>query len=264
MNVEQTKTLLTIIRKAGDIVTEAAAIDKKIAEKSGTANYVTTYDVAVQTYLIKELTALFPDAQFLAEEKDNDPACLNAPHCFIIDPIDGTTNFIHAYHHSTISVALFENGTACFGAVFNPYTGELFHAVRGGGAFCNEHPIHVADRPLDHALVAFGTSPYYKDTLCDKTFAFLKEMFLTGSDIRRVGAAALDLAGIADGRNDVFFEFILSPWDYAAGALLITEAGGVITSMTGQPLDMTHPTSVIAGNPALHAQILKLVAKYQI
>ena len=256
--------LLEIVKSAGKIVTGATAIEDghHIKEKAGTANFVTTYDVSVQTYLLKELTAVYPDALFLAEEKENDISCLSAPHCFIIDPIDGTTNFIHGCHHSAISVAMAEGGSLTFAAILNPYTGELFHARVGHGAFCGDHPIHVSDRPLENALVAFGTCPYYKDTLSDMTFAILKDMFLTCGDVRRPGAAALDLAGVADGRNDIFFECILSPWDYAAGSLLIREAGGIITSMEATPLDLGRPTSVLAATPHIYNEALKIVQKH--
>ena len=142
-----------------------------------------------------------------------------------------------------------EGGSLTFAAILNPYTGELFHARVGHGAFCGDHPLHVSDRPLENALV-------------DMTFAILKDMFLTCGDVRRPGAAALDLAGVADGRNDIFFECILSPWDYAAGSLLIREAGGIITSMEATPLDLGRPTSVLAATPHIYNEALKIAQKH--
>ncbi len=255
------KLLLPIIREAGKLMTDAADIEGVTNEKGGdAANMVTAYDVAVQNFLIREITALIPNAFFFAEEKENNAEDLEREYCFMIDPIDGTANFVHDYHKSAISVALFSHGEAVFAAVYDPYLEEMFHAVKGGGAFLNGMPIHVSERDMAHAFVAFGTSPYYKDTLAEESFRLGFAFYMHTSDVRRAGTAAIDLAYLAAGRNDIFFECILFPWDVAAGSLLITEAGGKITDFRGQPIDFSKPSSVFAATKRLYEDALQYIS----
>ncbi len=252
--------LLDIIREAGKIMTTAHDIYDATNQKGGdAANLVTTYDVAVQKYLMEEITALIPNAFFFAEEKENDAKDLEHEYCFIIDPIDGTANFVHQYHKSAISVALLSHGRPQFAAIYDPYLKEMFFAKKGCGAFLNGAPMYVSTRDMSHAIVAFGTSPYYKEALSEKTFRILRALFNRASDIRRPGAASLDLAYLAAGRNDVFFECILSPWDYAAGSLIITEAGGKISDFDGNEIDFSKPTSVFASSEVLYEEALEIV-----
>ena len=256
--------LPTLLRKAGKIILSAhvKTDDDSITTQPGSANFVTVYDVSVQNFLMREIKARFPSATFIAEEKDNDSGVLESDCCFIIDPIDGTTNFIHDYRHSCISVAVISHNEPIFGAVYDPYLDEYFHAQKGGGAYLGKTPLRVTDMPFENALIAFGTSPYYKDTLVEPSLALAKELLLAGSDIRRCGSAALDLSYLAAGRNDAFFEMILSPWDFAAGYLLITEAGGIITRLDGSPLDFSKPQSVIASNRVIYPALLEITKKY--
>lgn len=252
--------LIPIILEAGRIMLSAHTDEAHdVSEKGSAANFVTVYDVKIQEFLISEIKKVIPNAYFIAEEKENERSALDHEYCFIIDPIDGTANFIHSYNTSAISVGVYSRRKPLFGAVYNPYMNELFHAESGGGAFLNGKPIKVSSRDLAHSIVSFGTSPYYKDTLADRTFELSKRFFLNCSDIRRSGSAALDLASVAAGRTDVFFECVLSPWDVAAGAILIEEAGGVVTDMEGKPLDFSHPSSVIASSPRLIDKVLLLV-----
>jgi myo-inositol-1(or 4)-monophosphatase len=225
-------------------------------------NLVTEYDVSVQTFLIDGIRSLIPDAAFLAEEDEGSADCLKSCHCFIIDPIDGTANFVHGYRHSCISVAMLEYGEVKCGAVYDPYQDELFTATLGGGTFVNGKPVWVSHTDLSHALVTFGSSPYRKKQLAEKTFAIIKELFLTCSDVRRSGSAALDMAYLAAGRTDAFFELVLSPWDYAAGKLLIKEAGGIVTDARGEQLPLGEPSSVVAASSDIYGDILKTVGKY--
>lgn len=257
--------LIALLREAGRIMLGAGEIESAdgVMVKPGTANFVTLYDVKVQEFLMREITKLLPNAVFIAEEKENDSAVLESKYCFIIDPIDGTTNFIHDYRHSCISLAMVSYGETVFGAVYDPYLGELFSAEKGAGAYLNGTPMQVSDRPLPLAVAAFGTCPYYKDTLADKTFALARDVFVAASDMRRPGSAALDLAYLAAGRNDLFFEFLLSPWDIAAGMLLLSEAGGIATQIDGSPLTLRTPCSVFAGTPVTHPELLRLAEKYR-
>lgn len=252
--------LTPIIMEAGQIMLSAHADEARdVSEKGSTANFVTVYDIKIQEFLISEIKKAIPTAYFVAEEKENEESALDHEYCFIIDPIDGTANFVHDLHMSAISVGVYSYRKPLFGAVCNPYLGELFTAEHGKGAYLNGAPISVSDRPLDHAIVNMGTSPYYKETLADRTFELAKRFFLNCSDIRRCGSAAIALSNIASGRTDVFLECILSPWDIAAGAILIEEAGGVITDMEGKPIDFSRPSPVLASNKRVAKEALELV-----
>lgn len=253
------ENLSHILRRAGEIMLSAHNIEAEggVKEKAcDVANMVTAYDVAVQNFLMEEITKVIPDAYFIAEEKENDASVLQRDYCFIIDPIDGTANFIHDYRHSCISLALFSHGEAVFAAVLDPYQNELFTAEKGNGAYLNGRKIHVSDRDMAHSIVAFGTSPYYKDTLSTQTFAISQRLFHVCNDIRRCGAAALDLAYLAAGRNDIFFECLLSPWDIAAGYLLVTEAGGIMTRIDGAPIDFSAASPVLATNNLVYEDVV--------
>lgn len=166
---------------------------------------------------------------------------------YIVDPIDGTTNFMKGYQMSAISAALAKDGEVICGVVYNPYLDELFTAGKGQGAFLNGKPIHVSGAPLSEGLVLFGTSPYH-ESLAEQSFQTAYQYFKQALDVRRSGSAALDLCSIAAGRAELFFELILQPWDYAAGSLLIQEAGGVITDMEGGQITLDCPCSILATN----------------
>lgn len=246
--------LSPILYETGDIITAAYThlTEGDIKEKGeDPANMVTVYDLAVQKHLMDRIKAIYPNASFIAEEKDNDPGVLQDDLCFILDPIDGTTNFVRGFRHSAISLAVFSHGEAVFAAILNPYQKELFTATRGGGARLNGMPIRMEAKDLAHALVAYGTSPYRKD-LAEKTFHTAKAFFLATGDVRRLGSAALDLAYLAAGRCDIFFEYQLSPWDIAAGYLLVKEAGGIITDMDGNEIDFSRPSTVFASSAQLY------------
>ena len=254
--------LTPIIIEAGKIMLSAHADESRdVSEKGSSANFVTVYDVKIQEFLINEIKKVIPNAYFIAEEKENNENDLAHEYCFIIDPIDGTANFVHDLHTSAISVGVYSHKKPLFGAIYNPYFDELFCAEAGKGAFMNGKPIHVSERDFEHAIVNFGTSPYYKDTLTDRSFEIAKRFFLSCSDIRRSGSAAIDLANLAAGRLDVFFECVLSPWDIAAGAIIIEEAGGVITDMKGEPIDFSKPSPVLASNKRTAKAALKLVSE---
>ena len=252
--------LEVIIRKAGKIVLSAHDIDNSdtVKEKAGdAANMVTLYDVAVQDFLIEEIKKIIPDATFIAEEKENESEMLLGEHCFIIDPIDGTANFIHEYKHSCISVAMFSRGEAALGAVYDPYLDEFFSSINGAGAYLNGRSIKVSERDMPHAILAFGTMPYFKEALGEKTFRLAEKLFRQCSDIRRCGSAALDLVYLAAGRNDMFFELSLYPWDVAAAQLIVKEAGGIISDINGNSLDLSGRNAVIAANKVLYPALLE-------
>ena len=237
-----------LILQAHDVLTE---------NKTDRRDVVTAYDRRVQELLIERLGAALPDARFFCEENDRHDD-LHAEHVFIIDPIDGTMNFVHGFHHSCISVACMRRGRLAAAAIYNPYVDELFTALDGGGAFLNGRPIRVSDEGLGASVVCVGTAPY-SPALADRTFALMKAAYLAGLDVRREGSAALDLCSVAAGRAGAYFELGLSLWDYAAGLLLVREAGGVCCQIDGEalPLDPSRP-SVAAGGPQALRELIKL------
>ena len=242
-------------REAAELMLQAHGI---LAEtKTGRRDVVTEYDRRVQELLMARLRAAVPGAHFFCEEMD-DRDRLDSEQLFIIDPIDGTMNFVHGFHHSCISVAYAEKGTVVVGAVYNPYVDELFTAIKGQGAFLNGSPIHVADGGLKENVVVFGTAPYCA-ALSDQTFDLAKKVFAASLDIRREGSAALDLCTVAAGRAGLYFELQVSLWDYAAGALIAEEAGGQCLEPDGAPLprDGSKP-GILAGAPKAIQEFLDL------
>lgn len=243
MNLELIKNA---IRECGEIMINAERSSSMVDEKEGRANFVTTYDKLVQKTLKEKFSQIMPEAKFVGEEEDIHESIAEG-YAFIVDPIDGTTNFIRDYHLSCISVGMTKNGKPYFGAVYNPYLNEMFTAVKGEGAFLNDKPIHTSKNMLSDSIVVFGTSPYYAD-LSKKSFETAYKYFSSALDVRRSGSAALDLCSIASGRADVFFELKLSPWDFAAGSIIIEEAGGIISTMDGEEITLDKPCSIFASN----------------
>ena len=260
----QISEIFRLIRRAGDVILSAHAdhSDIGVQEKEGCANFVTFFDVKVQNMLVDGLKSIIPSATFIAEENSVASSQAEKGFCFVIDPIDGTTNFIRDYKCSVISVGLLYDGKPLFGAVFNPYSNEMYHAIRGRGAFCNEKRLSVSNRPLDNAIVCLGTSPYFKDKLIDSIMGLLKELFLRCGDIRRSGSAAYDLCTLAAGSTDVFFEFRLFPWDYTAASLIISEAGGIIRQFDSSEVFIDKPCPVFAASPCNMDELARIFAKY--
>lgn len=241
--LEQIKTAA---RECGEIILQADRSQIGISDKAGKANFVTAYDRKVQKELQQRLQVILPEADFLGEE-DDCQVDQSKEFIFVVDPIDGTTNFIKDYHVSCISIGLLRHGKPYLGVVYNPYLQEMFTAIRGQGAFLNGNPIHVSNEDLENGLVLFGTSPYNVE-LARQSFELAYEYFTRSLDIRRSGSAALDICSVACGRAELYFEMILSPWDFAAGAVILEEAGGIITTLAGEELPALQKTSVLAKN----------------
>lgn len=235
-----------IARDCGKIMLHAVRTSDMVDAKEGHANFVTTYDKKVQEILKQRLLEILPEAVFVGEE-DDIHASVRKGFAFIVDPIDGTTNFIKDYHASAISVGLTKDGEKYIGVVYNPYLDEMFSAEKNRGAFLNGQPIHVSKNTLSDGIVLFGTAPYYEE-LSKPSFQMAYEYFKKAMDIRRSGSAALDLCSIAAGRAELYFELRLSPWDFAAGALIVEEAGGVVTTVDGKEVTFDAPCSVLASN----------------
>ena len=194
--------------------------------------------------LKKGLKEILPEAAFFGEESAKG-AFPEEEYVFVADPIDGTTNFIKDLRWSCTAVALAKNRERIFGAVYNPYSDELFWAVRGKGAFLNETPISVSELPLERGLAVFGTAPYYED-IPEHAFDKAKEYLEKCIDVRRTGSAELDLCLVACGRCELYFEPRIQPWDYAAGSIIVEEAGGTVCQWDGTPFDITKPASCMA------------------
>ena len=250
------KKITEIVKEAGKIVLSAHNQENTITAKEGKKNFVTKYDVAVQEFLFKELGKAFPDAQFIGEEGENDFSTDGLR--FIIDPIDGTTNFMQDYRCSCISVALCNGNDVVAGVVYNPYTDELFSAEKGKGAYLNGNRIKVSERPLSDGRALFGTSPYHPENT-DETFSLLRKVFDFSRDIRRSGSAAYDICMIACGRCEVFFEKSLQPWDIAAGTLILKEAGGVALNYEGKDISFSTPNDVVFANPKAYEEFKTLL-----
>ena len=243
---ELLKKIADVVRECGTIILHADRSKSSIDEKAGHANFVTEYDKRIQQTLQKSLLGILPEAVFVGEEEEVH-ASIAKGYAFIVDPIDGTTNFIKDYHMSVVSVGLTLDGEKYMGVVYNPYSDEMFTAVKGQGAFLNDRPIHVSAQPLSNWLVLFGTAPYYEE-LSRRSFEMAYDYFKKALDVRRSGSAAFDLCSVAAGRAELFFELSLSPWDYAAGALILEEAGGKVTTIEGGPLTLQAGCSVLATN----------------
>lgn len=253
--VDDTK-VKQIVMRAGQIAMKEAkhcAVYTK-----GRADFVTQADLSIQAFIKESLREEYPDIGFQGEE-DDDNRCADGIR-WILDPIDGTTNYIYNYNHSAISLAL-RNGTkTAFGVIYNPFTDEMFSAKSGEGAFLNDLPIHVNEADsLEAALVAVGTSPYYKE-LAPEVFRKIETIYSRSLDIRRTGSAALDLAYVACGRQDAYFEYRLKPWDYAAGNLIVMEAGGVVNSIQEDTISYEQASDIVAcTNEGLMEEMLSIL-----
>ncbi len=232
-----------IIRNVGEIM--KFGISSSDIYVKGRADFVTQKDLEVQNYIFEELNKLYPDIGFIGEEEGINITNESGMQ-WILDPIDGTTNYIYGYNMSAVSLALKDKDKIVFGVVYNPFTNEMFKAIRGEGAYLNDKTIKVSNTDsLANALVAVGTSPYYKN-LSVEVFDKIRRLFEKSLDIRRSGSAALDLAYVASGRQDAYFEYSLKPWDYAAGCLILEEAGGIVKDTDGKALNYEDIIGVVA------------------
>jgi myo-inositol-1(or 4)-monophosphatase len=224
-------------------------------------NYVTEIDLAVERLIVARLRQLTPDFAVITEEAAGNRFVYDRP-TWILDPVDGTSNLMRDCHHSAISLALAGNGGLQLGLIYNPYLAELFAAEANQGAFLNGRRIQVSQRAdLGDCLIGFGTTPYVRAE-AHRTFDLLERVFLQVLEIRRFGSAALDLAYVACGRLDGFFELALQPWDYAAGILIVQEAGGRVTNWDDGTPDLCRPDSILATNSQIHRSLFDLINKH--
>ncbi len=258
--MSEIETLKQIALQAGEIVREGYHSRKEIHHK-GVVDLVTQYDVETEKYLLSALADAFPDYTLVGEES-YDGAYVHE-RAIYIDPIDGTTNFVHGIPHLAISLGLWEAGEPRLAVVYNPILDELFWAERGAGAWLGEERLHVSeDTVLQNALIATGF-PYAKVDRGPE-YRWVVEAFSTLlpqiQDFRRLGAAACDLAYLARGIFAGFYEIDLKPWDVAAGILLVQEAGGVVSNLEGHPYRFGDK-GIVAGTPAIHSRLLEALPR---
>lgn len=241
MNIPSPELLKNIVREASSLM----RTDFDVSCKDGLSNIVTSSDLAVQDFLCKRLAEVLPDSGFICEEEDiNDSSC---EYTWIIDPIDGTANYSRGIDQCAICVALKHNADIVLGVVYIPATDEMFSAVRGGGAYLNDNRISVSSRMFENSILCTALPVYHKE-YTDVCSSIIRKAFLNVNDIRRFGACAPELCYLAMGRCELYFEYILSPWDFAAASLVLTEAGGVITDLKGERLTYLCKSGVIAAN----------------
>ena len=225
-------------------------------EQKGEIDLVTAADQASEAYLVEAISRQFPNDSILAEEGSNREGTSGWQ--WIMDPLDGTTNFVHSYPFFMVSIGIKYQGEMVSGVCYGPYYNELFSAQKGGGAYLNDKQIHVSNtKSLSNSLIATGF-PYNRREIVDELMAPLKQIICTAHGIRRAGAAAYDQCLLAAGRLDGFFERALKPWDVAAGSLIIREAGGVITQYDESPWDIYAP-NILASNGRIHKELSEAV-----
>ena len=253
VNNELLEKVVSIAKEAGKHVLNRD--NTNIIEKDGVANFVTPTDIAISNYLSEELPKILKGSKIISEEsKENAP--YNAGYVWVLDPIDGTNNFIYELGLSVISIGLFSDGVPTMGVVYNPYRDEVYTGIRGIGAWWNGKPIKVnQNATISQTMVMLETgSCHPRDE--NATFAPLKEVFRDCIDYRVSGCSAMDMCYVASGKVSVFFSELFSIWDYAAALTILSEAGGKATRWDGSPLDHTKPGTILVTNGILHDEML--------
>ncbi len=253
MNIE---ILKQIAKEAGEIVKEGYHTSKEITYK-GVVDLVTEYDVMTENFILKELQNYFPDYMLVGEESHHGAYYYDK--AIYIDPIDGTTNFIHGIPHLAISLGVWEKGEPMMAVVYNPILEEMFWAVKGEGSYCNEAKLTVSSQEkLQQSLIATGF-PYAKVNKGIEYHWVIKCMtniLPHIQDIRRLGAAAIDLCYLAQGKTEAFYEIDLKPWDVAGGILILLEAGGKVSNVHNKKFNFDDK-SIVASNGKIHEQLLE-------
>ncbi len=249
-------------RAAGAIINRAALDVEAVRISQKQVNdFVTEVDHASEKVIIETLLTAFPAHGILAEESGSEHGAQDAENIWIIDPLDGTTNFIHGFPVYCVSIALAVRGKVEQAVIYDPSRNDLFTATKGRGAYMNERRIRVSKRTrLQECLIATGF-PFRKGDNFNAYLQMMGDVMQRTAGLRRPGAAALDLAYVAAGFSDGFFETGLQPWDVAAGSLLVTEAGGLVGNFTGEA-DYLEQKECLAGAPRIYGQLVSILGKY--
>jgi myo-inositol-1(or 4)-monophosphatase len=249
-------------RAAGALINRASLdIDVLKVGSKGANDFVTEVDQAAEQAIIEVLLQAYPGHGILAEESGREHGARDSDYVWIIDPLDGTTNFIHGFPVYAVSIALAFKGQVQQGVVYDPTRNDLFYASKGRGAFLNDKRLRVSKRTrMQESLVGTGF-PFRKGDNFKRYVQMFEAVMQNCAGLRRPGAAALDLCYVAAGYYDGFFETGLNPWDIAAGSLMITEAGGLIGNFTGEA-DYLYQREVVAGNPKIYGQLVQILSPY--
>ena len=249
-------------RAAGAIINRGSQdLDLIKITAKGPNDFVSEIDQAAEAAIIEILLTAYPGHAILAEESGREHGAQNSEFCWIIDPLDGTTNFLHGLPMYAVSIALAFRGVVQQAVVYDPTRNDLFYASRGRGAFLNDKRLRVSKRTrLADCLIGTGF-PFRKGDNLQRYVKMFETVMSACAGLRRPGAAALDLCYVAAGWYDGFFETGLSPWDLAAGSLIITEAGGLVGNFTGEA-DFLHQREIVAGSPKIYGQLVGLLAPY--
>ncbi|MEP7057668.1 MAG: inositol monophosphatase family protein [Caldimonas sp.] len=249
-------------RSAGAIINRASLdLDLLKVNTKSPNDFVTEVDHAAETAIIDTLLGAYPGHGILAEESGRARGARDSDYVWIIDPLDGTTNFIHGFPVYAVSIALAFKGQVQQAVVYDPTRNDLFYASKGRGAFLNDKRLRVSKRiRIAECLIGTGF-PFRKGDNFQRYLKMFEAVMQNCAGLRRPGAAALDLCYVAAGYTDGFFETGLSPWDVAAGSLLITEAGGLVGNFTGDA-DYLYQREVVAGSPKIYAQLVQLLAPH--
>ena len=249
-------------REAGKLINRAALDVEAVRINQKQINdFVTEVDQAAEKVIIETLTTAYPGHGILAEESGSEFGAKDSEFVWIIDPLDGTTNFIHGFPFYCVSIALAVQGKIEQAVVFDPTRNDLFTATKGRGAYMNERRIRVSKRVrLNECLISTGF-PFRPGDNFKNYLGMMSDLMPKLAGIRRPGAAALDMAYVAAGFTDGFFESGLNPWDVAAGSLLVTEAGGLVGNFTGEA-DFLEQKECMAGNPRVYGQLVSVLGKY--
>ena len=251
------ETAVEIAREAGALV--ANYLERRVPfETKGEFDLVTAADRASEKLIVERLRSHFPTHAIVAEEGGGVDSA--SEYCWFVDPLDGTTNFAHSFPFFNVTLGLAQAGEVIAGVVFDPVRQELFTAERGSGAYLNNRRIHVSSAPRISSSLASTGFPSRKRHL-NINIHFYYQLAMASHGVRRTGSAALDLAYVAAGRLDFFWEFGLKPWDMAAGTLLVHEAGGRVSDMRGAPHHVVTSETLLADNSALHDEVVASFAE---
>jgi myo-inositol-1(or 4)-monophosphatase len=255
-------TAIKAARAAGSIINQASRdLDLIKVNTKGPNDFVTEVDQLAERAVIDTLLAAYPGHAILAEESGRAQGAKDSEYLWIIDPLDGTTNFIHGLPMYCVSIALEYRGQLQQAVVYDPTRNDLYYASKGRGAFLNDKRLRVSKRiRMADALIGTGF-PFRRGDSFKRYMQMLELVMQNCAGMRRPGSAALDLCFLAAGYYDGFFETGLSPWDVAAGALIVTEAGGLVGNFTGEA-DFLHQREVVAGNPKIYAQLVTMLAPF--
>lgn len=249
------ETAVTAARACGEVVRDAFGHASGVHAKGLPGDWVTETDTASERTARAVLTDAFPDIPVFGEEEGGERGEVG----WFVDPLDGTANFLHRFPVVGVSIALVRAGVPVVGVVHAPMLGDTFTATQGGGAHHGGEPMTVSDRPVAQAICATGF-PFRHNERLDEYQPVLEQALVDLEDLRRAGAASLDLAWSAAGVFDGYFELALGPWDVAAGALLVREAGGVVTDWSGDDAAWLTSGDIVAAPPAVHEHLLALIA----